>query len=155
MTPYGDTNVDLSSVRFRDIQLRGISQEITQPSVTKVSLKITHPKLHLNLPWANELNAICNSFTNELRPHYTMMTSSNGNIFRVTGHLCGKSPVTGEFPSQRPVTRSFDVFFDICLGNRLSKQSTGWWFETPSRSLWRHSTATWLWRLPLGLTNTA
>ena len=42
---------------------------------------------------------------------YIMMTSSNGSIFRVTGHLCGISPVTGEFPTQRPVTRSFDVFF--------------------------------------------
>ena len=39
------------------------------------------------------------------------MASSNGNIFRVTGHLCGG--VTGEFPTQRPVTRSFDVFFDL------------------------------------------
>ena len=53
--------------------------------------------------------------------------------------LCaGNSPVTGEFPSQRPVTRSFDVFFDLCLNKRLSKQSWGLWFETPSRSLWRH-----------------
>ena len=45
----------------------------------------------------------------------------------------GNSPVTGEFPAQRPVTRSFDVFFDL-----LSKQSWGWWFETLSRPLWRH-----------------
>ena len=53
--------------------------------------------------------------------------------------LCaGNSPVTGEFPSQRPVTRNFDVFFDLCLNKRLSKQSWGWWFDTPSRSLWRH-----------------
>ena len=52
--------------------------------------------------------------------------------------LCvGNSPVTGEFPSQRPVTRSFDVFFDLCLNKQLSKQSWGWWFDTPSRSLWR------------------
>ena len=43
---------------------------------------------------------------------------------------------TGEFPAQRPVTRSFDVFFDLRLNKRLSKQSRGWWFETPSRSLW-------------------
>ena len=50
----------------------------------------------------------------------------------------GKSPVTGEFPAQRPVARSFDVFFDLCLNERLSKQSWGWWFETPSRPLWRH-----------------
>ena len=46
--------------------------------------------------------------------------------------LCaGNSPVTGEFPAQRPVTRSFDVFFDLRLNKRLSKQSWGYWFETP------------------------
>ena len=67
-----------------------------------------------------------------------MMTSSNGNIFRVTSHLCGNSPVPGEFPTQRPVTRSFDVYFDLRPNKRLSKQSWGWWFETLSWSLWRH-----------------
>ena len=46
-------------------------------------------------------------------------------------------PVTGEFSSQRPVTRSFDVFFDLRLNKRLSKQSRRLWLETPSRSLWR------------------
>ena len=50
----------------------------------------------------------------------------------------GNSPVTGEFPAQRPVTRSFDVFFDLCLNKRFSKQWWSWWFETPSRPLWRH-----------------
>ena len=50
----------------------------------------------------------------------------------------GNSPVPGEFPAQRPVTRSFDVFFDLRLNKRLSKQSWGWWFETLSRPLWRH-----------------
>ena len=58
------------------------------------------------------------------------MTSSNGNNFRVTGHLCG------EFPAQRPVTRSFDIFIDLRLNKRLSKQSWGWWFETLSCPLW-------------------
>ena len=66
-----------------------------------------------------------------------MMTSSNGNIFRVTGHLCGEFTSPGEFPTQRPVTRGFDVFFDLRLNKRLSKQPWGWWFETPSWSLWR------------------
>ena len=47
----------------------------------------------------------------------------------------GNSPATGEFPTQRPATRSFDVFFDLRLNKRLSKQSWGWWFETPSRPL--------------------
>ena len=53
--------------------------------------------------------------------------------------LCAEnSPVPGEFPTQRPVTRSFDVFFDLRLNKRLSKQPWGWWFETPSWSWWRH-----------------
>ena len=50
----------------------------------------------------------------------------------------GNSPVTGEFPAQRPVTRSFDVFFDLRLNKRLRKQSWGWCFETLSRPLWCH-----------------
>ena len=59
--------------------------------------------------------------------------------FSVSLALCvGNSPVTGEFPSQRPVTWSFDVFFDLHLNKRFSKQSWGCWFETPWHSLWRH-----------------
>ena len=65
------------------------------------------------------------------------MTSSNGNIFRVTGPLCGEFTGPGEFPAQRPVTRSFDGFFDRRPNKRFSKQPWGWWFETPSWSLWR------------------
>ena len=53
-------------------------------------------------------------------------------------HCVGNSPFPGEFPSQRPVTRSFDVFFDLRLNKWLSKEPWGWWFETPSCSLWRH-----------------
>ena len=52
----------------------------------------------------------------------------------------GNLPVPGEFPAQRPVTRSFDVFLDLRLKKRLSNQSWGWWFETPSCSLqWCHN----------------
>ena len=48
--------------------------------------------------------------------------------------LCtGNSPVIGEFLAQRPVTRSFDVFFDLRLNKRFNKQTWGWWFETLSR----------------------
>ena len=52
-----------------------------------------------------------------------MMTLSNGNIFSV------------------PVTRNFDIFFDLRPNKRLSKQSWGWWFEMPPRPLWRHCNA--------------
>ena len=68
---------------------------------------------------------------------YCIMTSSNGNIFRVTGPLGDEFTGPGEFPTQRPVTRSFYVFFELRLNKRLSKQPWGWWFKTLSWSLWR------------------
>ena len=49
--------------------------------------------------------------------------------------LCaGNSPVTGEFPSQRPVTRSFAVLFDLSLNKRLRKNRDA----GDLRPLWRH-----------------
>ena len=71
-----------------------------------------------------------------------MMTSSNGNIFRVTGPLCG------EFTGHRgiPRTKASDAelwcFLDLRLNKRLNKQSWGRWSETPSRPLWRHCNGT-------------
>ena len=81
--------------------------------------------------WVKSCRTVSKRRTDVLR---SMMTSWNGNIFRVTGLLCGDPPVTGEFLAQRAVTRSFGVFFDLFL----HKQSRGWWFETPTHSLWRH-----------------
>ena len=54
--------------------------------------------------------------------------------------LCAVNlPVTGQFPSQRPVMLSFGVFFNLRLNKRLRKQSRRWWFiETPLRSSIRH-----------------
>ena len=50
--------------------------------------------------------------------------------------LCEGNPLaTGGFPSQRPVTPSFDAFFDPCLKKQLSKQSRHRWFESLSGSL--------------------
>ena len=72
-----------------------------------------------------------------------MMTTSNGNIFRVTGPLCGEFTGQRWIPHTKPVTRSFDVYFDLCLNRRLSKHSWGWWFETPSRPLWSNEGAMW------------
>ena len=91
-------------------------------------IRIKHEKWRLNAPGVGI----------HQNPGYYTMTSSNGNSFRVTGHLCGNSPVPGEFPTQRPVTRSFDVFFHLRPNKRLSKQWWGWWFETLSSPLWRH-----------------
>ena len=58
-----------------------------------------------------------------------MMTSSNGNTFCVTGPLWGNPPAIGGFPSQRPVTQNFDIFFDLWLYKRLSKQTRRQWLR--------------------------
>ena len=73
-----------------------------------------------------------------LRQSAFMMTSSNGNIFLLLAICAGNSPVPGEFPTQRPETRSFDVYFVLRPNKRFSKQLWGWWFEKQSRPLWRH-----------------
>ena len=60
-------------------------------------------------------------------------------IFSALLAICvGNSPVPGELPTQRPVTWSFDVYFDLRPNKRLSKQSLGWGFETLSPPLWGH-----------------
>ena len=92
----------------------------------------------------------CKAWNDRLGIMKTMMTSSNGNILRVTGLCVGNSLVTGEFPSQRPVTWSFDVFFDLLLNKRLCKQTRRRWLETSSRSLWRNCSAKWINKYLLG-----
>ena len=94
--------------------------------------------------WANNRGA---SDLKRHRAHYdvTVMRNSRAEQRMMTSSfsallaICARnSPVNGEFPSQRPVTRSFDVFYDLRLNKRLSKQVWGWWFETLLRPLWRH-----------------
>ena len=81
--------------------------------------------------------------------HYSMVTPYQLNNIPWWSHqmetfsallaICaGNSPVIDEFPAQRQLTQSFDVFFDLHLNTRLSKQWWGWWFETHSCLLWRH-----------------
>ena len=69
---------------------------------------------------------------------YTWWRHQMETFSALLAFCAGNSPVTGEFPAQRPVTRSFDVTFDLRLNKPLSVQPCGWWFETPSCSLWRH-----------------
>ena len=91
------------------------------------------------------INTICNTerATTPTRvmktPSNSMMTSSNGNLFRVTDHLCGE--YTGH--QWIPHTKASDAELWCFLWSaseykRLSKQRWGWWFETPPRPLWRH-----------------
>ena len=86
-------------------------------------------------------------FTTKIRikdPHYWpfvkgMLTSSNGNFFRFTG------PKRGEFTGHWwiPPTKASDAelwcfFLSVPWINGWVKKSWKWWFDTPSRSLWRH-----------------
>ena len=52
--------------------------------------------------------------------------------------VCAGNSPAPLIPSQRPVTRSFKFFLDLCLNKRLSKQSRRKWYKTPSHSIWRH-----------------
>ena len=69
--------------------------------------------------------------------------SSNGNIIRVTGPLCGEFTGHRWSSCTKAVMWSFDVFFDLRLNKHFSKQSWGWRFEMPSRSLWRCCNEIW------------
>ena len=69
---------------------------------------------------------------------HNMMTSSNGNIFRVTGHLCGEFTGLRWIPRTKASDASCGVF-NLRPNKRLSKQSWGWWFETLRRPLGPHS----------------
>ena len=70
----------------------------------------------IKLPWTSPIN---------------MMTSSNGNIFRFTGPLCGEFTGDRGFPRTKPVARSFDVFFDL-------RRINGWVNNRVAGDLRRH-----------------
>ena len=109
-----------------------------------------HLNVIISLLVLDKITYPCHEIPPVLRDHVTQWSLYTGLIvlswwrhqmetFSALLALCaGNSPVTGEFPTQRAVMRSFDVFFALRLYKPLIKQSWGWWFETPSRSLWRH-----------------
>ena len=77
---------------------------------------------YLNQCWHTVNRVLWHSFHGNIYLN-TMMTSSNGTFSALLALCPGNSPVIGEFPFQRPVTRSFDVFFELRLNERLSKHS--------------------------------
>ena len=121
--------------------------------------KMTKHKMHALLRWLTrvwnglQINLIrhlkASSFADKytcvycLRQQNTWWRHQMETFSALLAICAGNSPVTCEFPSQRPVTRSFGVFFDLLLNKRLSKQLWRWWFETPSRSLLRHYNSSW------------
>ena len=103
------------------------------------SIYTTYDKLyrHLLTPLNLSLH-ICDSSEQSCIIMMIMMTSSNGNIFRVTGHLCGEFTGLRGIPSTKASDAELWCFFYMRPNKQLSKQSWGWWFETPLWSLWRH-----------------
>ena len=88
---------------------------------------MTHPVLHMLQQYVN-----CDFCTSSWWRHQM-------ETFSALLAICaGNSPVPGEFPTQRPVTRSIDVNLDLRLNKPYSKQSWGWWSKTLSRLSWRH-----------------
>ena len=101
-----------------------------------------------NLPWTiNNISYVLNEPYRGFQTQYIPVSSAHFlkawwrhqmKTFLVLLPYCAAiSPVPGEFTSQRPVARSFDVFFDLRPNTQVSKQSWGWLSETPSSSLWR------------------
>ena len=84
------------------------------------------------------------------RTRQAVCSNRTSSWWRVTGPLCG------EFTGHRwiPLTKASDVelccFLWSALNKLLSKQSWGWWFETPSRSLWRYCNVDVLWLVGAG-----
>ena len=108
-----------------------------------------NPRKMICVPWFPVwLNALCHlpfHISSPYKEHQHIVAQPKSwwrhqiETFSALLALCSaNSPVTGEFPTQRPVKRSFDIFSYLRLNKRLSKQSRGWWFETPSCPLWRH-----------------
>ena len=114
---------------------------ITSPQILTLFTIVTNEQLaasilrtgtwdHTKGMWAHILNLVKVYFHN---------ASSNGSIFRVSGPLCGEFTGHRWIPLTKGQWRGALMFSLICAFNkRLNKQSWGWWFETPSRSLWRH-----------------
>ena len=83
----------------------------------------------------SSLMAKCNHVSDE-HILFTWWRHQMETFFALLAFSAGNSPVAGLFPTQRAMTRSFVVFFDLRLSKRLGKQSQRRWFGTSLRSLW-------------------
>ena len=126
-TRYVLVVIQLTTGTLRILHLNHYATVLNMPCLAAICDKIFYPQFSI-FPW----------WRHQMETFSALLALCAGNL-----------PASGEFPAQRPVTRSFDVFFDLCLNKRLRKQSRGWWFETLSCPLWRHRNASLeLGRLP-------
>ena len=138
------TNIDLSSVAFSEMSL-----EIIKIAIIKVCYKITQLISPPSPSWANKLmildkfilacrTFICVTFNFNFKCSFVKIHVFLKTFVWILSHVILVCFIGGGFPSQRPVTRSFYVFFDMCISKRLSKKMRHRWLETPLRSLWCH-----------------
>ena len=115
-----------------------IAQRVFWSNLFHQSVAKCH-SLHFIRPRRNwKQEAFCNCLVELIAFAFSWWRHQIETFSALLAICAGNSPVTDEFATQRPATRSFDVFFDLRLNKRLRKQSWGWWFETLSRPLWRH-----------------
>ena len=137
--PYGDNELNYRSQRVNLTCLAGISSVTSRASTQStdtVPIVLTFSIVGAHHGWNAIITLRAANCTAVIS---FMMTSPNGNIFHVTGHLWGEFAGHRWLPSQRPVMQSFAVFFDLrlnlCSANNPVETPV---FETPSCSLWRH-----------------
>ena len=129
------TSLDLTDDKSKLIQAMACNKPLSEPMLTHISVG------HVASIGNNELSQVSANYLKIRHPLISSAWSSNELLcqgttwwrhqmetFSALLAICaGNSPATGEFPAQRPATRNFDVFFDLRLNKRLSKQSWGWW----------------------------
>ena len=147
--------IRVTQIRQNDVYMKLISGEMDADLLKINRSYVRNQSLNLRVG-----NAHARSLFTESVPY--VVHNIKQSIFALCRHwmetfpallaICaGNSSVTGKFPAQRPVTRSFDGFVYLRLNKRLSKQSRSGWFETLSRQLWRHCNGIrhnglWAWR---------
>ena len=128
---WNDLNVYKLKLHRSHLALKQSSRLFDFLSASQNILNDIDPlSLHITKAWSYQHNT-----TKQCSPWWRHQMEPFSALLAI---CMGNSQGTDEFSTQRPVTLSFDVFFDLHLNKRLSKQHWGWWFETPSRTSWRH-----------------
>ena len=105
------TSAGISLIRTLGTNLSEILSEIRMFSFTKTHLKMSSGKWR---PFCLGLNVLTHTQWYDV-PWWRHQMEAFSALLAI---CAGNSPVTGEFHAQRPVTRSFDVFFDLLLNKR-------------------------------------
>ena len=132
--------VSADPTRFHG-QPRGQNWSLHQASAANIIVGLSRKEIVSGIPLRPyDEHTYAANMGRERNGWFTNFTiaSSNGNIFRVTGPFVQgihRSPVNSPHKGQ---WRGALMFSLVCVWiNELSKQWWGWWFETPSRPLWR------------------